>query len=134
MHDADFETLMHSSCPPEELRDDSWMQTQIRLSADEAESVGPTTLYMTPPSVPLRTADAPTPTARTSNEDKMDIEMVEGTDGVISPVSVASKSEEKREKVALRSQSENSVAISSSSYAGDSISQGYEFSGRRVSH
>lgn len=61
-NDTDAAWLQHFSCPPEEVCDDSWMQSQIRATtSDEPEpeaTLSPRTSYPTPPSSSRRDTTA----------------------------------------------------------------------------
>lgn len=132
VNDVDAAGLVHSSCPPEDDRDDSWMQAQIRLNAEEAESAISTNSLPTPPSASTRQASTPEGAPVPSPHIKMDIEMESKPDGMISPVSIGVESKPESEKGEAKSPS-NAQPMALDNCAGSSSSMDYEFSNVRVS-
>lgn len=124
--------LVHSSCPPEDERDDSWIQAQIRLNAEAERPVAPSSLP-TPPSTssPQNTTPAETPIP--SPNIKMDIEIESKPDGMMSPVSIGGASKPESETGEVKTPTQAQPLALNNYAAGSSSSMEYEFSNIRVS-
>lgn len=125
--------LVHPSCPPEDDRDDSWIQAQIRLNAEAESAVAPSSLPTPPSTSPLQVStpdDTPVP----SPHIKMDIEMESKRDGTISPASVSGASKPESEIGGAKTPTK-AQPMALDNYAAESSSplMEYEFSSIRVS-
>lgn len=124
--------LVHSSCPPEDDRDDSWIQAQIRLNAEAESAVAPSSLP-TPPSTSTLQVSTPDDTPVPSPHIKMDVEMESKPDGMMSPVSISEASKPESEVGEAKTQTKAQPMALDNYAAGSSSSMEYEFSNIRVS-
>lgn len=133
VNEVDASGLPHSSCPPEDDRNDSWMQEQIRINAERVEAAVSASSHSTPPPSSSQQASTPEDTPVPSPHIKMDVEMESKPDGMISPVSMGAESNPESEKRAARVSKTNTQPMTMDNYTSSSSSMDYEFSNVRVS-
>lgn len=141
VNEVEASGLPHSFCPPEDDRNDSWMQEQIRINAERVESDASTSLHPTPPPSSSQQPSTPEDTTVLSPHIKMDVEMESKPDGMISPVSMGAESHQEAEKGAARVRTRTLTRTPTNTqpmhmpvenYSSSSSSMDYEFSNVRV--
>ena len=138
-NEVDASGLPHSSCPPEDDRNDSWMQEQIRINAERVETAVSASSHTTPPPSWSQQASTPQDTPVPSPHIKMDVEMESESDGMISPVSMGAESNPESEKGAAKVRTKrlnrtptNTQPMTMDNYTSSSPSTDFEFSNVRV--
>jgi len=128
--DADASRQAHTTCPPEEVRDESWGQTEMDVDVDvdvtpndDAERAATGNQQLTPQLLGISRQNDPALSFDNQQVKKMDIDEESPAVERLSPDSM----EEKQE---VKSGTQQSLGINN--YIGSSLSMDYEFSNVRV--
>jgi hypothetical protein len=126
--DIDASRQTHTTCPPEEVRDESWGQTEMDVDVDvtpndDAQRVATGNQQLTTPLLDISRQNNQALSFDNQQVKKMDIDEESPAVERLSPDSM----EEKQE---VKSGTQQSLGISN--YMGSSLSMDYEFSNVRV--